>query len=44
MYTQRVVIVVDVVLDAVAGQPDNQTIKLSSEVTLRNNSYMLQQY
>jgi len=42
--TARVVIVVDVVLDAVAGQPDNQTIKLSSEVTLRNNSYMLQQY
>jgi prepilin-type N-terminal cleavage/methylation domain-containing protein len=42
--TGRVVIVVEVVLEPVAGQPSGQTIKLSSEVTLRNNSYMLQQY
>lgn len=42
--TGRVVVVVEVVLEPVVGQPNNQTIKLSSEVTLRNNSYMLQQY
>ena len=42
--TGRVVIVVEVLLEPVAGQPSSQTIKLSSEVTLRNNSYMLQQY
>ena len=42
--TGRVVIIVEVVLEPVKGQPDNQIIKLSSEVTLRNNSYMLQQY
>lgn len=42
--TGRVVIVVEILLEPVAGQPNNQTIKLTSEVTLRNNSYMLQQY
>jgi hypothetical protein len=42
--TGRVVVIVEVVLESVAGQAAGQTIKLSSEVTLRNNSYMLQQY
>ena len=42
--TGRVIIVVEIQLEPVEGQPDNQTIKLTSEVTLRNNSYMLQQY
>ena len=42
--TGRVRIIVEVMLDPVAGQPDNQRITFSSEVTLRNASYMLQQY
>ena len=42
--TGRVRIVVEVELDPVQGQPDNQRVTLASEVTLRNNSYMLQQY
>jgi type II secretory pathway pseudopilin PulG len=42
--TGRVRIVVEVELDPVAGQPDNQRVTFASEVTLRNNSYMLQQY
>ena len=42
--TGRVLIVVEIQLEPVAGQPNDQAIKLSSEVTLRNNSYMLQQY
>lgn len=42
--TGRVKIIVEVELDRVQGQPDNQRVTLASEVTLRNNSYMLQQY
>lgn len=42
--TGRVTITIEVELEPVAGQPDNQQIKLSSDITLRNNSYMLQQY
>ncbi len=42
--TGRVKIIVDVELDKVVGQPDNQRVTFASEVTLRNNSYMLQQY
>lgn len=42
--TGRVRIIVEVELDPVPGQPDNQRVTLASEVTLRNNSYMLQQY
>jgi len=42
--TGRVLIIVEIQLEPVAGQPKDQTIKLTSEVTLRNNSYMLQQY
>ena len=42
--TGRVKIIVTVELDPVIGQPDNQVVTFASEVTLRNNSYMLQQY
>lgn len=42
--TGRVRIVVDVRLDPVAGQPDNQMVTFASDVSLRNSSYMLQQY
>ncbi|MBA3354105.1 MAG: type II secretion system protein [Blastocatellia bacterium] len=42
--TGRVRIVVEVELEPVKGQPDNQRVTFASEVTLRNNSYMLQQY
>lgn len=42
--TGRVRIIVEVVLDKVIGQPDGQRVTLASDVTLRNNSYMLQQY
>ena len=44
MNTGRVQIVVEVALDKVVGQPDDQRVTFASEVTLRNNSYMLQQY
>ena len=37
-------IIVDVNLDPVAGQPDGQRVTFASDVTLRNNKYMLQQY
>lgn len=42
--TGRIKIIVTVELDPVVGQPDNQVVTFASEVTLRNNSYMLQQY
>lgn len=42
--TGRVRITVTVQLDPVHGQPDNQTVTLSSDVTLRNSNYMLNQY
>lgn len=42
--TGRVQITVDITLDPVPGQPNNQQVRLISDVTLRNNSYMLQQY
>ena len=42
--TGRVRIIVEVMLDPVAGQPDNQRVTFASEVTLRNSSYMLRQY
>jgi len=42
--TGRVQITVDVTLDPVAGEPNPQTVTFTSEVTLRNNEYMLQQY
>lgn len=42
--TGRVRITVTVKLDPVIGQPDNQTVTFSSDVTLRNSNYMLYQY
>lgn len=42
--TARVRITVQVELDRVEGQPDGRFVTLRSEVTLRNNNYMLQQY
>lgn len=42
--TGRVEISVEVTLEPVVGQPDGQAITFTSEVTLRNNQYMLQQY
>jgi prepilin-type N-terminal cleavage/methylation domain-containing protein len=42
--TGRVRVVVTVELDKVVGQPDGQSVTFASEVTLRNNKYMLQQY
>lgn len=44
IHTARVRIIVEVELEPVAGQPDNTRVTLASEVTLRNNNYMLQQY
>jgi len=42
--TGRIRIIVSVEMDPVQGQPNNQVVTFASEVTLRNNSYMLQQY
>lgn len=42
--TGRVTITVTVTLEAVVGQPTNQTVTFSSDVTLRNSHYMLHQY
>lgn len=42
--TGRIRITVVVKLDPVQGQPSNQTVTLTSDVTLRNSGYMLNQY
>lgn len=42
--TGRIRITVLVKLDPVVGQPDNQTVTFTSDVTLRNSNYMLRQY
>lgn len=42
--TGRVRITVEVKLEEVQGQPTNQKITFSSDVTLRNSKYMLNQY
>lgn len=42
--TGRVRITVTVKLEEVVGQPKNQTITFTSDVTLRNSTYMLNQY
>src|SRR5690606_9287593 len=42
--TGRVRINVTVQMDPVVGQPDNQQVSFTSEVTLRNSNYMLRQY
>jgi prepilin-type N-terminal cleavage/methylation domain-containing protein len=43
-YTGRITITVTVDLDPVQGQPSNQSITFTSDVTLRNSNYMLNQY
>lgn len=42
--TSRVTITVTVDLEPVRGQPNGQSVKLTSDVTLRNSDYMLFQY
>jgi prepilin-type N-terminal cleavage/methylation domain-containing protein len=42
--TGRVRITVTVNLEPAQGQPDNQRVTFTSDVTLRNSSYMLNQY
>jgi len=42
--TGRVTVTVTVVLDPVEGQPDNQTVTFTTDVTLRNSTYMLNLY
>ncbi|HEY0461551.1 MAG TPA: type II secretion system protein [Pyrinomonadaceae bacterium] len=42
--TGRINITVTVSLEDVQGQPKNQTITFTSDVTLRNSTYMLNQY
>ncbi|MEO8041024.1 MAG: prepilin-type N-terminal cleavage/methylation domain-containing protein [Acidobacteriota bacterium] len=42
--TGRVRLTVVVELDPVVGQPDNQVVTFTSDVTLRNSNYMLRQY
>ena len=42
--TGRVMITVTVKLEDVVGQPKNQTVTFTSDVTLRNSTYMLNQY
>lgn len=42
--TGRVRITVTVELDPVQGQPGGQTVTFTSDVTLRNSTYMLNQY
>jgi prepilin-type N-terminal cleavage/methylation domain-containing protein len=42
--TGRVRITVTVQLEPVVGQPNNQSVTFTSDVTLRNSTYMLNQY
>lgn len=42
--TGRVIVTVEVELEDVQGQPPGQTVRLRSDVTLRNSEYMLNQY
>lgn len=42
--TGRVSIAVDATLDPVAGQPNPTSVAFTSEINLRNSSYMLRQY
>lgn len=42
--TGRVKIILTVLMADVQGQPRNQTVRFSSDVTLRNSPYMLSQY
>lgn len=42
--TGRITIILKVILVDVTGQPTGRQVKISSDVTLRNSNYMLQQY
>jgi prepilin-type N-terminal cleavage/methylation domain-containing protein len=42
--TGRVRITVEVEMEEVVGQPTNQSVTFTSDVTLRNSTYMLNQY
>lgn len=42
--TGRIRITVSVNMDPVVGQPDNQQVRFTTDVTLRNSNYMLRQY
>lgn len=42
--TGRVRVTVTVLLDEVQGQPSGQTVTYTSDVTIRNSNYMLNQY
>ena len=42
--TGRIRITVTVILEEVQGQPTAQTVEFTSDVTLRNSNYMLNQY
>jgi type IV pilus assembly protein PilW len=42
--TSRIRITVTVQLDQVQGQPNNQTVTFTSDITLRNSDYMRNQY
>jgi prepilin-type N-terminal cleavage/methylation domain-containing protein len=42
--TGRIRLTVEVLLEPVVGQPDNQRVTFTSDVTLRNANYMLRQY
>jgi hypothetical protein len=41
--TGRIRLTVDVALDPVEGQPE-ESVRFTSEINLRNSSYMLRQY
>ncbi len=42
--TARIKVTITVILENVQGQPKDQKVVLTSDVTLRNSDYMLQQY
>jgi prepilin-type N-terminal cleavage/methylation domain-containing protein len=42
--TGRIRVTITVELEEVQGQVSNQSVKLTSDITLRNSNYMLQQY
>ncbi len=43
-HTGRIRITITVQLEEIQGQPENQTVQFTSDVTLRNSNYMLNQY
>lgn len=42
--TAKILVTVTVLLEDVQGQPQNQTVTYTSEITLRNSEYMLESY